>query len=155
LAFNKFAVKGGTDPVLLRGTAKYAKLAKLDQWGKWSCSIYPDAESMNKVHKLISEGIKNKLVKDDDGYRITFSRPAEIKLKSGVMSALDPVTVEDDEGFKVDKPFVEDGSTITMKLETYGGPSPTGFGSYKAARLQGVKVHGMKVSRTIEQPIPH
>ena len=146
---SRYLVKGGSDPVFLRGTAKYAKLTKLDQWGKWSCSIYPDEESMPKVHKLISEGVKNKLNKDEDGYRITFSRPAVIMTKTKGDIELEPVVVEDAEGNVVTDPFVEDGADITMKLECYGGASPAGRGTYKAARLAGIKLHSKKADRPI------
>ncbi len=141
-------VKGGNDAVLLKGTAKFAKLTNLDQWGKWSCCIYPDQESMIKVHKLISEGVKNKISKDDDGYKIVFSRPKFIKTKLKGEVEMDPVLVENDEGILTDK-FIPDGAEITMKLETYGGKSPTGFGNYKAARLQAIRVHGVKSARPI------
>jgi len=142
-------VKGGNEDVLIKGTAKYAKLGNLDQWGKWSCAIYPDQESMVKIHKLISEGVKNKIRKDDDGYVITFSRPAKIKTKSKGEVDMAPVIVENDEGILLDTKFIEDGAEVTMKLETYGGKSPTGFGNYKAARLLAIRVHGMKSARPI------
>lgn len=145
------ATKGGTGPVLIRGRAKFAKLTNLDQWGKWSCTIFPDQESMPKVHKLISEGVKNKLRQEEngDGYCITFSRPGKIKTKTKGEVDMDPVIVEDSEGHIMSSPYVEDGSDITMKLETYGGRSGSGFGTYKAARLQAIKIHGMKADRPI------
>jgi hypothetical protein len=144
------AVKGGTQPVFLRGLAKYSKLgASLDQFGKNSIRIYPDTNSMNAIHKLISEGIKNKLNKDDDGYSITFSRPMFIKTKSKGEVLLEPVIVTDEEDIVLEDKYIEDGTEITIKLETYGGKSPTGFGSYKAARLAQVKIHGKKAARTI------
>lgn len=146
---DRYLVRGGSDSVLLRGTAKFAKLTATDQWDKWSCTIYPDQESMVKVHKLISEGIKNRIRKDDDGYCITFSRPAKIKTKTKGEVDLDPVKVETQEGHLMDSPYIEDGTDITMKLETYGGKSGSGFGLFKAARLAAIKVHGTKPTRPV------
>jgi hypothetical protein len=137
------------EAVILRGTAKYAKLTGLDQYGKWSCCIYPDEESMQKIHKLKSEGVRNDLRHDDDGYCVTFSRPAVIKTKAKGDIPLDPVKVYDHEDHTLDGGYVEDGADITMKLETYGGKSPTGYGTYKAARLVAIKVHGVKPTRPI------
>lgn len=135
--------------MFLRGTAKYSKLGALDQWGKNSIRIYPDTESMNKVHKLISEGVKNKITKDDDGYSVTFSRPAVIKTKTKGEVILEPVIVTDENDVIQEDKYIEDGTEITLKLECYGGPSPSGFGSYKAARLAQVKIHGKRAARPI------
>lgn len=136
---DRFLVKGGTDPVEIRGTAKYSKLMAVDMYGKHSLTIYPDQESMNRVHKLISEGVKNKIRKDDDGYCITFSRPTTIKTKTKGEVALDPVRVVDKNNRILSDKAIPDGEDITMTLECYGGKSPTGFGTYKAARLLSVK----------------
>lgn len=135
--------------MFLRGTAKFSKLTNLDVWGKWSCTIYPDQESMVKVHKLIADGIKNKIRKDDDGYCITFSRAAKINTKSKGEVDMSPVEVTDENDMIIKDKFVQDGSDITMKLDTYGGPSASGFGLYKAARLSAIKVHGIKATRPI------
>jgi len=138
-------VKGGNAPVEIRGIAKFAKLSEPDMWNKYSCRISPDQPSMAKVHKLISEGIKNKITKDETGeYSIVFSRPVKIKTKDKGEVLLDPVILVYEDGERLSKRFVPDGSDITMKLEIYGGKSPTGFGVYKAARLFKITVHGEK-----------
>lgn len=147
--WNKYMIPGGTEPVYIRGQAKYCKLGAPDQWGKNSIRVYPDTESMNKVHKLISDGVKNKLTKDDDGYSITFSRPMSIKTKTKGEVLLEPVVVTDEEDHILEDKFIADGTDVTVKLETYGGRSPTGFGSYKAARLAQIKIHGKKADRKI------
>lgn len=146
----KWLVKGGANQTIyLSGKARYAKLVSLDQWGKWSCCLYPDQDSQAKIHKLISEGVKNKLSHDEEGYRITFSRPAVIKTKTRGDIPLDPVEVTDADDYVMQDKMIPDGEDITMKLETYGGKSPSGYGTYKAARLAGIKRHGMKSSRPI------
>lgn len=146
----KWLVRGGNAPVSLHGTARYAKLSSPDQFGKFSCSIYPDQESMVKVHKLISEGVKNRLNKDDEGYRITFSRPPSIKTKTRGDIDIGPVWVKDENARDIDTSYVDDGAEITMLLETYGGPSGSGRGLYKAARLVGITVHNV----TDKNPLP-
>src|SRR5882672_6797440 len=143
-------VKGGAQPVLIRGQAKYAKLGVPDQWGKNSIRIYPIQEDMPKIHKLISEGIKNKLTKDEDGYSITFSRPEKLKTKTRGEILLEPVIITDDEDHIQEDKFIADGDDITIRLHTYGGKSPSGYGLYKAARLDQIKVHGKKANRPIK-----
>lgn len=145
-----YAVKGGSDPVFVRGLVKFAKLGAPDQWGKNSVRIYPNQETMPRVHKLISEGIKNSLTRDDDGqYSIVFSRPKTIKTKTKGEVELEPVIITDENDMISDDSYLPDGTECTLKLETYGGRSPTGFGSYKAARLAQIKVHGKRAERTI------
>lgn len=139
----RWEVKGGTDPVYVTGKARWAKLINPDpQYEKWAITVYPINEDMPKVHKLISDGIKNTLKKDDDGYYITFSRPIRIKLRTGMTKPMDAPVVIDADG-SVFSSAIGDGSDVTVKLDTYGGPGPGGRGSYKAARLAAVRINNL------------
>jgi hypothetical protein len=143
------AVKGGTSPVYIRGLAKFAKLTHPDQFNKHSIRIYPNQETMPAVHKLISEGVKNRLAHDDDGYSVTFSRPIKIETKTKGEVLLPPLIVTDEEDHILDDKVIPDGTDVTIKLECYGGRNPIGLGTYKAARLAQIKIHGKKAERSI------
>lgn len=139
-----------TEAVYISGKARYARTINPDPvYEKWSIAIYPPQSEMPKVHDLLNKGIRNKLKKDDDGYFITFSRPLKIKLRNGQVKPMEGPKVIDKDG-KIITDFIGDGSDVTVKLETYGGPGPGGKGSYYAARLQGIKVNSL-VPHTKEQ----
>jgi hypothetical protein len=125
--------------VILQGKCKWAHVRKPGKFGDWTIDLYPNEESLTKVKTLIEEGIKNQLKKDDDGYYIRFKRPLTIQLKNGQRSPLEPPQVlNKDRTICTDN--IGNGSDVTILLETYGGKAPMGAGTYKAARLKGVKV---------------
>jgi hypothetical protein len=133
--------KGGSDPVYITGKCKWARTTLPDPtYEKWSIAVYPIAEDLPKLHKLISEGIRNQLKKDDDGYYMNFSRPIRIKLKTGNVMPMEAPKIIDKDGV-IFTDIIGDGSDVTVKLETYGGAGPGGKGSYKAARLGAVRIN--------------
>lgn len=127
--------------VYLSGKSRFSFLNRLNQFGKWVQGIYPDAQSLDKIKELISEGVKNELKKDDEGYWIAFSRPPEKKDRTGRLFHLNPPVVVDKDG-RAFNGAIGAGSDIGIKLEVYGGPTPVG-GKYKAARLAGVKIYNL------------
>jgi len=136
----------------LQGKVKWCNTKHLGKFNKWGITLYPDAPSLQKVNKLIEEGIKNELKKDEDGYYISFSRPPEIKRKDGYKSALGPPSVIDKEGHAFDG-NIGPGSDVGVKLETYSGPTPGG-GRYKAARFSGLKIYNLVPMNPAESPDP-
>ena len=129
--------------VFLQGKVKWCMTKQLNQFGKWVCTIYPNEESKAKIDQLIKDGIKNELKKDDDGYFIAFSRPPEKIDRSGRRFPLTPVEVVDKDGKAFDG-RIGNGSDCTIKLEVYGGKRPGGLaGTYKAARLAGIRVDNL------------
>src|ERR1700692_1080021 len=130
-----------TKEIFLNGKCKWARTKVLSQYGKWSVVLYPDAPSLDKIKTLIDEGIKNELKKDDDGYYITFSRPSDRTDRQGRKFTLVPVTVVDNDG-RIFNDQIGNGSDIAVKLEVYGGKTPSGT-DYKAARLAGIKVFNL------------
>ena len=141
---SRFRVMGGVEPVYITGKCKYARLSNPDPvYEKWSIAVYPaDQADLDKIKKLKEEGIKNELKKDDDGYYMTFSRPLKIKRKTGQVQPMEAPVVTDKEGVIVTE-MLGNGSDVTIKLETYGGAGPGGFGRYKAARLAAVRVNNL------------
>lgn len=123
----------------IQGKVKFINLKHLGKFNKWGVTLYLDAPSILIVKKLIEDGIKNELKKDEDGYYITFSRPPELRLRDGRRTVMTPPTLIDKDGMAIDT-IVGPGSDVGVKLEIYGGKTPQG-GNYKAARLAGVKLY--------------
>jgi hypothetical protein len=129
------------EEVFLQGKVKWARTKIPGQYGKWSVVLYPDAPSLDKIQELIKDGIKNELKKDDDGYYMTFSRPLDKTDRQGRKFSFTPPTVVDREN-RVLEGMVGNGSDCSIKLDIYGGTRPGG-GTYKAARLDGIKVFNL------------
>jgi len=131
----------GTEFVYLQGKAAWVRTKAPNPWGKWTVTLYPNAESLEKVRALQAEGCKNVLKKDDDGYNVTFSRPTEKEDRLGRKYGLTPVEVVDKSGQPFDE-NIGNGSDITVKLEVYQHKTPGG-GKAKAARLLGIRVDNL------------
>ncbi len=133
-----------TETVYVSGKAKWVKYKTPDEkFKKWSHVLYPNAESLEKIRELQSEGMKNQLKKDEDGYYVSLSRPS-VKEFKGTIKAFTPPLLFD----KDNQPFndaVGNGSDITTKLEVYQHATPGG-GKAKAARW---------VSSRIDNLIPY
>src|SRR5258705_1439900 len=136
-----------TEFVYVKGKAKWFKHITPDEFrGKttWKHTIYLDEQSLEKVRQLQSEGVKNVLKKDDDGYYTSFSRPTKIVWK-------DKKTGED-KAMPLDSPVVRlknsnaqytgpvgNGSDIETKLEVYTHGVPGG-GKAKTAKLLATRI---------------
>jgi hypothetical protein len=119
---------------------KWLRPKQLNPWGNWSVQLYFDPESLETFNKLRSEGLRNDLRKDEDGYFANFSRPSS-KVIRGRTVLFDPPVVIDNDG----KPLTEDvgnGSMGTLKLMVY----PFNFMNKSgiAARWEAVKVTDFK-----------
>lgn len=130
------------EEIYVRGKTKFAFVNRLNQFGKWVVGIYPDNESLGKIKKLVEEGIKNELKKDDDNqYWIAFSRPPDKTDRQGRKFSLNPPVVVDKDG-RAFSGGIGNDSDVALKLEVYGGKTPIGT-PYKAARLGGVKIYNL------------
>jgi hypothetical protein len=124
---------GFTEFVFLRGKVKWCRPDKVNEWGKWSTVLYPDAESLEKVRELQAQGIKNVVRKDEDGYNVSFSRPMSREIKGKVIG-MTPVDVFEADGkTPLRQANIGNGSDVIIKLEVYGHATPGG-GKAKAAR---------------------
>lgn len=127
-----------TEYKYIRGILFWVRTKQVNPWGKWSCQIYPNGEGLEIIRELQSEGLKNALKKDDDGYFATFSRPSEKTDRMGRKYGLAPVEVIGPDGSKYEG-LVGNGSKGTIKLEVYKHKTPGG-GEAKAARLMAMKI---------------
>jgi hypothetical protein len=128
--------------VIVHGKCRWCFTRKLDQNGEWSMNLYPNPESLDIINQLIKDGIKNQLKKDDDGYYIRFRRHPQKQGKDGRVIQFDPPETLNADG-SICTDIIGDGSDVSVRLEVYGGKNPFGTGSYKAARLGGVKVQNL------------
>lgn len=127
--------------VILQGKAKWVHTKRPDKYGKWTCTLYPNAESLAIINEMIAEGIKNELKKDDDGYYMSFGRYVERTDRNGRKYNLQPVEVMNADRTLFEG-YVGNGSDVTIKLDYYGGIAPTKQ-PYKAARLAGIRIDNL------------
>jgi hypothetical protein len=118
------------------------KCQQPDEWGKWKVTVHPTEASLEKVRELQGEGIKNVLKKDDDGYKVTFSRPTQKMVKGKVIGLTPPEVLQADGKTPLTGVLVGNGSDGTVKLEVYSHGTPGG-GKAKAARLLSIKVDNL------------
>lgn len=132
----------GSDYVYIQGKVSWVKYVTPDPlYNKWSCTIHPNEEGMEIIRDLQTKGVKNQWKKDEDGYYISFSRPADRKIKGKVIGMAPPVVLNQD-GTPMDGVAVGNGSDGTLKLEIYQHPTPSG-GKAKAARWAALKIDNL------------
>lgn len=134
----------GNEYVFVSGKTKWFKHQQPDpKYLKWSHTLWPDNESLEKLRDLQSQGMKNLIKKDEDGWYISLSRPAERKTRDGTRFGMSPPEVLNTDG----TPFpmgqlVGNGSDITTKLEVYEHKTPGG-GKAKAARWMSTRIDNL------------
>lgn len=129
-----------TEYIPVRGKVKWFRHITPDRKyedQRWKHVMYPDTTSLDKIRELQSEGVKNVLKKDEEGYFITWSRPLEIKVR-GQHQNLNPpvVTVRGADGKETPlvTELVGNGSDVTTVLEVYSHRIPGSDRKAKAAR---------------------
>src|SRR6266436_5688770 len=130
-----------TENIYIQGKVSWLKARTINQWNKYSVTIHPKPEDLEKIRDLQSEGLKNMLKKDDDGYFVSFNRPVSKEFKSGKIITYAPPEVFDKDG----NPFdgnVGNGSDATIKLEVYLHDTPGG-GKAKAARWISARIDNL------------
>jgi hypothetical protein len=135
-----------TERVYLNGKSKFAHLVQPDHmYNKWQILLYPDDASLKKIKELQSEGIKNKLKKDEDGYNMTFSRPTfRDNKKLGTTTPMAPPLILEKDGSPWERTtLVGNGSDVTIGLEVYEHQQPGTAKKAKAARLMSVRVENL------------
>lgn len=136
-----------TEYHFLQGKAKWARLHTPDQkYACWSLVLYPNSESYAKLLELKTaadgvDGILNVIKKDEDGYYATFKRPLQ-KIIRGKATAFAPPEILQADGKTPQRDLVGNGSDVTIKLEVYPYPKPTG-GKGRATRLMSVRVDNL------------
>lgn len=114
-----------TEYVFLTGKGSWIRPEVINEWGKWAMVLHPDTASLEIIRELQSEGVKNVIGKDDDGYFVRISRPAEYRTK-GQLKGLSPPLM-----FDGTKPLpgggyaplvgqmIGNGSDVVVKMEVY------------------------------------
>lgn len=109
---------------------------------KWTITVWPDAESMEKIKALKKEGLQNKIKLDDDGSEyVQFSRKTEVTVK-GRKEGMAPPKVIDKMGKPVEVP-IGNGSDGIVSLEVYRHKTQVPGQFKKAARWRGARVDNL------------
>lgn len=142
----------GSDILELKGKLMWCRLVDLNKYGKWSLDLYPDNESLEILRELQAEGIKNVIKKDDEGYHIQISRPAQVEFQKGQIQSVTPPKVRDkDKQPLPDNIRVGNGSDGTVAVEVYSHRVPNSEKRAKAMRLYGVQVNNLVPFEVTEQ----
>lgn len=123
------------------GKLSWVKVHAPNQWSKWTCTIHPTPESLEKVRDMQAEGLKNVIKKDDDGYYCSFSRPTSTVIQGKVRGYAPPKLLDKD-GVETPNVNVGNGSDGVVKLEVYSHKTPGG-GTAIAARLDSIRIDNL------------
>ena len=127
----------------LSGKAKWVRAKNPDpKFGKWNMTLYPYDEDLKKFKALQDEGVLTRLKKDDDGYYFQISRPVNKMMKGVLIQFTAPKVIDKDGVVIEDGAGVGNGSDVTVKVQVYSYPKPTG-GWGKAIRWEGLKVNNL------------
>lgn len=129
-----------TKDIFLSGKAKWVHTHKPDaKYGKYSCVLYPDAASLEKIKELKSAtpSILNELKRDDEGDYMKFSCDPN-KVIGGKM-VIFQVNVLKPDGAPLTETLVGNGSDVTIKLEWYTYRKGEGA----AVRLKAIRVDNL------------
>lgn len=123
------------------GKIKYIHAVNFSKFDKWSVTFYPDQKSLERIRDLQSEGVKNVIKKDDDGYFVSFHREPT-KLMRGKVVAFAAPKVIDKEGKIFDGSKIGNGSDATIRLEIYKHGTPSG-GKATAVRWDSIRIDNL------------
>jgi hypothetical protein len=106
--------------------------------------VYPTEESLKILNELRekkgdTDGVLNHMKKDDDGYCMTLKRPIQKAMGGKIVSFSPPIILEADGDKELRNALIGNGSDITVKMQVYTYPKPTG-GKGTAMRLESVRV---------------
>lgn len=132
--------------VYVTGKLSWLTYENLDKYDKWSVVVHPNPESLEVLRDLQSQGMKNNMKKDEDGYFMRFSRVPQKTTARGKTLVFKPPKVLD--GTKPDgkggfMPIegirIGNGSTGVVKINVYEHPTPQG-GKSVACRFESARI---------------
>lgn len=127
----------------IQGKLSWVRVVKPDPtYNSWNAVVHPTPESLERIRELQTEGLKNVLKKDDDGYYCNFRCPVSRVRKDGTIWTFVPPAVLDPDGNPMDGSRIGNGTDGTLDLEVYGHLTPGG-GAAIAARLVGIRVENL------------
>lgn len=135
----------------ISGKVKWFKPNDLNPWGKRTHVMYPNPAGVALINDLISQGLKNALKKDDDGYYITLSSPNEVvwrgeKQLLPAPKVLDGTITLSDGSNPVYQGLVGNGSDVTTKISQY-------FYTERVTKKEGTAIRW--VSSRIDNLVPY
>lgn len=137
----RFLKKTRTEYV--QGKLSWVRVVKPDlTYNCWTVNLHPTAESLEKIREWQSQGLKNQIKKDDDGWYTKFRCNVSRERKDGTIWTFEPPKVVDKDGRPMDGSIIGNGSDGTVKLEVYEHGTPGG-GKAIAARLVGLRVDNL------------
>lgn len=133
--------------VYLQGKSKWFKHQQPNKFGSWSHDLYLDPPSIDKFKALQeargnTEGIKNTLKHDEDGYYVSLSRPTSKTIRGKVVGFAPPEVLDRD-GLPLRDMLVGNGSDITTKLDYYTYKKPIGSSRGSAIRWASSRVDNL------------
>jgi hypothetical protein len=129
--------------IYVSGKVKWLRNDSPNEWGKWTHVIYLDAKSLEIIRDLQTQGIKNQMKKDEDGYYMTFSRPVTLTVKGKLVPLEPPLIVLEDGFTPIQDMRVGNGSDVTTKLEVYSHKVPNSDKKAKAIRWESTRVDNL------------
>ena len=138
-----------TEFVFLKGKLKWCRVHQPNKFGKWATDIYLSGDDLEKVRELQSQGMKNVLKKDEDGYYTTFSRPTSKELRGKIIGYAPPEVLDgsqilpDGSNPPLRDVLIGNGTDATIKLEVYEHRVPGTDKKAKAARLLSIRVDNL------------
>lgn len=104
--------------------------------GKWSSCIHPaNRDDLDLIRDLQSQGLKNVIKKDENGYYTKFSRPVARYKGDELVKKFEPPKLT---GALPQE--IGNGSLGKLTLEIYEHATPGGVKKAKAARLHAVEI---------------
>lgn len=122
------------------GMVKWVRHITPNQWGNWSITVYPNPAGLEKLREMQAEGMKNVLKKDEDGWYMRFNRPTQKTFGNKVQGFVPPEVFEKDGITKFEGKGIGNGTTATVRLETYLHKVPSSDKKARAARWLSLKV---------------
>lgn len=142
-------------PVFLKGICKWVKhLAPDFQFepdGKWSMVLYLEGEELDKARELQSQGIKNVIKKDDDGWYITLSRKCSYEIRGKKVGREPPRVFTIEPNGITESPVLEmvgNGTTGTAKCMLWGSKNFPG----KNLRWEALRVDNLVPYSQVDYP---
>jgi hypothetical protein len=129
--------------VYLSGKCRWSKgLFTPSGFKKYGFKVNLDNPSLSIVLDLKKRGIKNELIKDEEGYWINLTRPSEINVRNQIKAMLPPIVITaEGKPWNVDKP-IGDGSDVTCKVAVRTYKTPFGVEGI-SIRLESVKIDSL------------
>lgn len=132
-----------TEYIKIPGKLSWVKTSNPNKWHKWTVTVHPTPDGLELVRNLQADGVKNVLSKDEDGWKVTFSRPTSKEIKGKVVGLVPPEVFQADGVTPLRDILVGNGSDGVVKLEVYTHGIPGSDKKAKAARFLSLRIDNL------------